>query len=409
MKKIVYLLLTLVIGYSSRAQTNIQVSRLATLGKVWGFLKYYHPDAAKGKPDWDREGLRMITLAGQAKTGKAFDSLLENWYRSLPAARVFTKPVNREADSLTFIFTDKDIQQFRTSTWLKTELVRLYQHHRPDSSRYITRFYQKIYFDHIIHTEDAHAKLSYPDSAMRLLALFRYWNTIAYFYPHKKRMPRWDNVLTGHIRRFLQAKDSVQYRYAIRGLIHELPDSHSFIQETGTTYYLYPFRIDYIEGKYLVGECDDSIAKKWDYRRGDEIVAINGKSSREREKELLATTAGTNTLSRHRNIAQELLKVGDSVVQVSFNRNGKLISRPVEMHSWEVHRHIPRAPAKPLWEELEKGIWYVRFCRISNADTLHRLFRDISQARAVIWNMRDYPNYQVTTQVNKFSFLKRLC
>jgi C-terminal processing protease CtpA/Prc len=57
-----------------------------------------------------------------------------------------------------------------------------------------------------------------------------------------------------------------------------------------------------------------------------------------------------------------------------------------------------------LWEELEKGIWYVRFCNIKEADTLRRLFSDIRNARAVIWEMRDYPNFKVSTEVYKFFF-----
>lgn len=404
MKKIVGLLSLCIIVYSSEAQSNKQLAQLATLGKVWGFLKYYHPAAAKGKPDWDRELVRMVALVEQAPNAKEFDTLLEAWFRSLPAARITATPVNYYADSLTRIFTEKDIQQFNVSKWLQTELLRLYQYHLPDTSRYVTRYYNKHYFDHIIHTEDAHEAPAYPDRPMRLLALFRYWNTITYFYPHKERIRNWDDVLPRYITPFLQAKDSVQYRSAIRALIHELPDSHSFIQEPGKTYYFTPFRIDYIDGKYLIGACDDSTAKKWDYRIGDEITGINGQSTRAREKQLLATTTGTNELSLHRNIAQELLKVGDSVIQVTFRRNSQLITRTVELHSWEVYRRIPKTPAKPLWQQLEKGIWYVRFCRITNADTLRRLFRDIQQARAVIWEMRDYPNYQVTAALDKFYF-----
>jgi carboxyl-terminal processing protease len=406
MKKTVYLLLFCLLAYNSGAQTTRQIRQLATLGKVWGFLKYYHSAALKGKPDWDKELLRMIPLAEQTKTGKAFDSLLGAWYQSLPAARLSTTPVNREADSLVSIFTEKDIMQFRISKWLKAELVRLYQYHLPDTSRYITRNYGKHYYDHIIHMEDQHEKPYYPDRPMRLLALFRYWNTIEYFYPHKDRIPGWDNVLMGYISKFLQAKDTVQYRYAIRELVHELPDAHSFLQEPGNVYYFDPFRIDHIQGKYLIGDCDDSIAKKWDYCRGDEIIAINGIPCKEREKELVRTTTGTNTLSLHRNIARELLKVGDSNLLVSFKRKDAIITRPVVLHTWEVYRQIPKAP-KPLWQELEKGIWYVRFCRITNADTLRHLFQDISQAKAVIWDMRDYPNFNVTTELYKFFFTEK--
>lgn len=407
MKRIVYLLLLGVITYGTRAQNHIQIDQLATLGKVWGFLKYYHPAAAKGKPDWDRALIRIIPLVEQTQTPAAFDSLLEAWYHSLPSARLTSTPVNWKADSLTRIFSEKDILQFRISKELKDELVRLYQYHLPDSSRYVTRYYDKHYFDHIIHTEDAHERPAFPDRPMRLLALFRYWNTIEYFYPYRGRISDWDNVLTGYISRFLQAEDATQYRYAVRELIHELPDSHSFLQEPGGVNYLYPFRIDYIEGKYLIGDRDDSLGEKWDYRIGDEIVAINGRPCGEVEKELLLTTTGTNDLSLHRNIADKLLRTGDSIVQISLKRNGTILTRSLEEHTSGAYRRLPKSPAKPLWGELEKGIWYVRFCRITNPDTLRYLFRDIHDAKAVIWEMRDYPNYQVTTQLRKFFFSEK--
>lgn len=53
MKKLVFGALFFVTTINAQAQTNIHVSQLATLGKVWGFLKYYHPAIAKGKTDWD--------------------------------------------------------------------------------------------------------------------------------------------------------------------------------------------------------------------------------------------------------------------------------------------------------------------------------------------------------------------
>lgn len=405
MKKIVYLVLFSMGVYSSVGQTRTQVAQLATLGKVWGLLKYYHPAAAKGNPDWDSALVQMIGLAEQTSTTQALDSLLESWYRSLPPAGLSTARVKWGKDAVTSTFTEKDIQRLKVAAWLKTELVRLYQYHSPDTNFYVTRYYGGYHYDQVIHTENGYDSFLYPDRAMRLLALFRYWNTIAYFYPHKGRMAAWDRVLNDYIPRFWQAKDAAAYRYAVKALIHELPDSHSFVKENdGAAYLFYPFRIDFIDGKYLIGQCDDSVANRWDYRVGDEILAINGQPTKEREAELLRITTGTNRLSLYRNVAQELLKVGDSVVQVSFERDGKIITRPVELHTWEVYRRMPKAPAKPLWEELEKGIWYVRFCAISNPDTLRHLFRTIQQARAVIWEMRAYPNYQVTTELSKFLF-----
>ncbi|OQP65891.1 hypothetical protein A3860_14965 [Niastella vici] len=402
MKKLVYGALIFVATLHTQAQTNSRISQLATLGKVWGFLKYYHPAVAKGKPDWDSVLLQMIPLVEEVKTGKALDSLFDSWYRSLPTATLSVTRVNWKADSLIRIFTEKDIQQFRVSAWLKKELVRLYQYHMPDTNRYATRYYGGYYYDHIIHDEAAFDKPACPMQPVRLLTLFRYWNTINYFYPHKDHLPAWDTVLTGYIPRFLQADNAAQYQYVVRQLIHELRDSHSFYQPRGL--YFTPFHVDYIERKYLITDCNDSIAKKWDYRPGDEIIAVNGKDCRQREKELLAVTTGTNSLSLYRNIAYELLRGEDSVVQVGFKRNGNVFTKTVGMLGFDAYLQIAKLAEKPLWQQLDKGIWYVRFCRITNADTLRQLFSDIRQAKAVIWDMRDYPNFKVTTELYKYFF-----
>lgn len=406
MKKFVWLTVFALVAQSVFAQNKSQVANLATLGKVWGFLKYYHPAAAKGQPDWDKELCRMIPLVEQATSRKAVDALLQDWYRSLPAAPLSATPVNWQADSIDRVFTEKDITAYKLPSFLNTEFKRLYAFHQPDSSRYITRTYRGINYDHIIHTEDDHTKPAFPDKPMRLLALFRYWNTITYFYPH--RVAGWINVLPHYIRRFSQAANVGEYQRAVRELIHELPDSHSFIQVPDNLHYFYPFRIDYIAGKYLIGACDDSMSVKYGYEVGDEIVSVNGMTTRNREKEMLVTTTGTNQLSIHRNIAAELLKIGDTILHVGFSRNGVVTIRQVKLNSWEVYKRLPRTPEKPLWQELENGIWYVRFCAIRQADTLARLFQDIRQAKTVIWDMREYPNYQVTTQLGKYLFSEKI-
>lgn len=216
MKKLFYVVLYCVVMYNSQAQTPLQTNQLATLGKVWGFLKCFHPAVAKGDADWDKELLRMIPLAEDAGSKAKFDSLLEAWYRSLPAAKLSSTPVNWHADSIVTIFSAKDIRQFPVSKWLKGELMRLYEYHLPDTNRYATRYYDGYRFDHIIHDEKAYDYPLCPEPAVRMLALFRYWNTINYFYPHKARIPGWDTVLTAYIPRFMQAKYLTQYQ---RGFI----------------------------------------------------------------------------------------------------------------------------------------------------------------------------------------------
>jgi carboxyl-terminal processing protease len=403
MKRLFCLVLYCLIHYNGQAQTKTDIAQLATLGKVWGFLKCFHPAVAKGNPDWDSALLYMIPLAEKAGSKPAFDSLLEAWYRSLPPAQLANVPVNWKADSIVRTFTEQDIQRFAVSKWLKAQLVRLYQYHLPDTNRYATRYYNGYRYDHIIHDEKAYDKPLCPTRSLRLLTLFRYWNAINYFYPHRVRIPQWDTVLTAYIRPFLQADNVNQYHQVVLELVHELPDSHSFIDGPGINDKFPPFRIDHVKNSYLVSESDDSVVKRWDVRVGDEIITVNGKTVRKREMELLKITTGTNIPSLYRNIARGLLVNGDSIAQVGLKRNGELITRTVDLHNWEGDSKIPRS-SKPLWQELEKGIWYVRFCRIKNADTLRQLFSDLRNARAVIWEMRGYPNYNVSVALYKFLF-----
>lgn len=390
--------------YSSQAQTPVSHKHLAGFGRVWGFLKYYHPDAALGKPDWDSALVRMIPFIENAGNEEGYHKILEEWYRQLPRATATSGNINIKSDSIDRVFTEENLRSFLLPAFLKKEFVSLYRFHQPGASRYITRHYQGYYFDHIIHTEDAHEQPAYPSREFRLLALFRYWNSIEYFYPHRKRIKNWNQVLEKYIPIFLQAADSTQYRQAVKALIHELPDAHSFLQEPGAVYYFTPFRVDYIDGKFLIGQCAPQIARQWDYQVGDEIVRIGRQSVEERLRQLRNTVTGTNQASLYRNFAGELLKTGDSVITVMLKRKGVFVERTVELHCWEVYRNLPKAPAQHLWSQVEQGIWYVRFCAISNPDTLKYLFKEVQNARAIIWDMRGYPSFPVTTRLAYFLF-----
>lgn len=408
MKKIGVLLLLCFASLSVLSQVNVAQQRLAELGKVWGFLKYYHSAARQGKPDWDQELMRMIPVIQKTKSQKEFELEIDKWVGNLPKPKLSSIQWNWSADSVFRTFAERDIRQFNISSKLRQQLIQLYRYHIADSSKYFTRRFQGHLYDHIIHTEDEYATPSYPDAPTRLLTLFRYWNTINYFYPHKQKIVNRQKVLFSYIDRFLSANDSAEYRYAVRELVHELPDAHSFYQEPGSVYYFTPFRIDFIEGKYLVAEVMDSNAIVSGIRVGDAVIGVGPTPLTERVETLKKIITGTNEISLQRNIANELLKTGDTIVNVKFERNGNEFQKVVALHSWEVYKNLPRIPSGRLWEEREPGIWYVRFCRINKPDTLRSLFSDVREAKSVILDMRDYPNYNVVVEFYKFLFDQKI-
>ena len=49
-----------------------QTQKLAATCKVWGFLKYYHPNVTDGSKNWDEQLFQILPKVEEAKTSEAF-------------------------------------------------------------------------------------------------------------------------------------------------------------------------------------------------------------------------------------------------------------------------------------------------------------------------------------------------
>ncbi len=199
----------------------------------------------------------------------------------------------------------------------------------------------------------------------------------------------------------MNVSDSLAYRRLILELVHELPDAHSFLREESYDkryQFSVPVKLVYLEGRYIVGSV---VPGRSELKRGDEILSINNAGVKNRERDLKKVVTGTNPASLHRNIAQELLRTGDTIVSLEIRRGNMKLQQVVRLY-----RTQGQTPGgiKTLWEEVKQGIWYVRFCEITSVDSLPSLFRSIQNAKAVIWEMRGYPNFSVTVAVQKYLF-----
>ncbi len=403
MKKIItFITLIYLSAGTVHAQDKQQINNLTALAKVWGFLKYYHPDVAKGSPDWDKELIRMIPEIKALPDAKAFNKAITGWYFSLPKAKLAPTVTKLVSDTVVYVFDEKDIKNFGIATNLQTEFTRLYLYHLPDSNRFIGNSYQGHQLDYIYHIENPYATPDYPDEAHRLLALFRYWNIISYFYPHKKiNAPGWDKVLTDFIPQFIAAANTDEYRQAFLRLTAQLKDSHSFFSQKDWSkahnQLNLPFVTYYIDGKYFVGESRyDSLMKEQDFKVGDEIISINNKPVSDRISQLKLYTTGTNELSYYRNIGNNLFKIDTNrAMDVGISRQGRVINKAVHLFSETELYQYRKTHKLKLWENLGNGIWYVRICQVETPDTLKKLFSDLQQAKTVIWDMRDYPSFNV--------------
>ena len=68
---------------SDIALTSSILEHLDVLGKVWGFLKYYHPRVANGDYNWDYELFRITPKVLEAKSQSERNAILNSWILSL--------------------------------------------------------------------------------------------------------------------------------------------------------------------------------------------------------------------------------------------------------------------------------------------------------------------------------------
>jgi C-terminal processing protease CtpA/Prc len=412
MKKFIAILalaIVLVEPAKLNAQNQQQVKNLSTLAKLWGFLKYYHPSAAKGNPDWDKELLRMIPLAKQAASDAEFNTLITGWYHSLPQAAYASSITQIKADTIVRTFDETDIAGFGLSKPLQDTLMRLYLYHLPDSSKYINNRERQYTYDYVFHNENPYNQPAFPNEEYRLLGLFRYWNIIEYFYPYKKiNTHNWDKILPAFIPKFIQAGDSTEYRKTFLVLTTQIKDSHSFFDQpywTQTHRLNTPFDIVYIEGRYYISATHyDSLMHAFGITTGDEIVGINNKPIAERVNELKPITTGTNELSFYRNIAYNLVKMDTNrLMRLRIKRREQVLEKTIHLFTWK-ELAAYKKNTQPLWNDMGKGVWLVRFCDITKPDTLKQLFKDLQQAKTVIWDMRGYPSFPVVQAMGRGLF-----
>ena len=82
-------------GISLDNLTRQQIENLAVFGRVWGFVKYYHPAVARGDYNLDAEMLRVLPQVLSSATAAARSQVLSAWVSSLgpvPACTTCREP-----------------------------------------------------------------------------------------------------------------------------------------------------------------------------------------------------------------------------------------------------------------------------------------------------------------------------
>lgn len=174
---------------------NKKIENLASLAKVWGFLKYYHPNVAKGDFNWDEQLLNLIPQVENAENKEALSKIYINWIDGLG--------VEKECKSCQSVSKKESFDKNFDLSWtqnsnlftpeLSQKLKFIEENRFQGKNKYIT---SSSVNNVLVTNEPSYADFKYPDRNHRIASLFRYWNIIEYFFPYKYMTDKkWDSVL----------------------------------------------------------------------------------------------------------------------------------------------------------------------------------------------------------------------
>lgn len=374
-----------------------QVEDLALLGKVWGFLKYHHPDIARGNYNWDYELFRILPKYLQSKNDTERNTLLINWIASLGEVKKCSQCSTTSKDAA--IRPDHKWIEDQDNP-LKERLLDVYNN-RSQGNHYYIGMAPGV-GNPVFKNEEAYYLMPFPDDGYRLLSLYRYWNMIHYFFPYKHLTDKdWSTVLGEYIPLFLNAKDELEYEMAAIQLIGDVKDTHANIWEgakridewKGSNYP--PVHVRFIENKLVVTDFYNQEHKgKVGLEVGDIITKINNRPVAEIVKEKAKYYPASNHPTMLRDISTDLLRSNDNKIEILVESEDKTLeTKTLKLYSkdsLDTYRWYRRGDFKSF-KMLDDNIGYVTLQTIKEEDipAIKEQFKD---KKGIIMDIRNYPS-----------------
>jgi C-terminal processing protease CtpA/Prc len=385
-------------GVALKTLTKIQIENLATLGKVWGFLKYHHPLITAGQKHWDYELFRILPRVLSAADAVAARSAITQWINGLG-----TVPACTDCASL----VESELHLRPPTTWLTDEFLgselagalRSVQRNRPTGKQ---QFYLSLMpgvgnpsFDH----ELAYAGLKFPDTGYRLLALYRLWNIVEYWFPYRDVIEgSWDEQLTAFIPRMALAADGDEYVRELMAFIAIIHDTHANLWSSldarpPVGRCQMPVTLRFIENQPVVtGYQNAQSGPATGLQIGDVVTAIDGVTIKELLERWSRYYAASNEPTRLRDVARSMMRGECGAAAVGVSRDGATLELKVE-RAPESTLTPERTHDRPgdTFRKLSPEVAYLKLSSVKASEAA-KYIESASGAKGLIIDIRNYPS-----------------
>lgn len=384
---------------ASQELTAVQVENLALLGRVWGFLKYHHPQVTTGQANWDYELFRVMPSVLAASDRAAAIVAITTWVDAVGAPEPCTACARLPAG----VQLAPPIDWIRDASalgGLSARLVWVYENRSAAREQYYVRHDPEM-GNPDFSNENAYAGQPFPDAGFRLLALFRWWNIIEYWFPYRDMLDAdWESILTEYIPRMMMAADADSYRLALIEVIARIDDTHANLWKSlGSQPPIGPARLPvvvrFVEGEAVVtGYSNRALGIAAGPEVGDVIEAIGGARVDSLVTFLRPYYAASNDPTRLRDIAFTLTRGPPGPVTVSVRRAGRRLELVAERAPRDqLDPYVGRSHDRPgdTFQLLSDEVAYLKLSSVVAADAANYV-RHASTAKVFVIDIRTYPS-----------------
>jgi C-terminal processing protease CtpA/Prc len=307
--------------------SDVQIRNLATLGKVWGFLKYHHPLITTGERHWDYELLRVLPSILSARDRDAANALLAKWIGGLGAIKPCTACAKLDENE---IHLRPRLAWLADTKLLGAELSASLQSIHANRLVSTKQFYVSKFanvgnasFDH----ELSYQAIKLPDAGFQMLALYRFWNIIEYWFPYRDQLSEdWDKVLIDSLPKVVLANSSEAYQLAMMELIARANDSHANLWSSlkvrpPTGACQLPVNVRFVEGSPVISGYAAKAGETSGMKPGDIITELDGVAIAKLMERWTRYYAASNEAARLRDIGLQMTRgeCGKATIRVSRN------------------------------------------------------------------------------------------
>jgi C-terminal processing protease CtpA/Prc len=389
--------------------TDLQVDNLVTLGKVWGFLKYHHPQVTSGQRQWDYDLFRVLPAILNAQDRPTANAALLGWTERLGSVAPCNPCAKLEQ-------TDLDIRPgldwIANNSLLGDDLSKSLQSIRdnrvPSQQFYVGKVPNvgNPSFEH----ELAYENLKLPDSGFQLLALYRFWNIIEYWSPNRDIVgENWNAVLAEFIPRIALAQTAKVYQLEMLALIAKAHDGHANLWHAHDGHAnvwhaldvrppvgpcRLPAYVRFIEHLPVVSgfpAADPASIK--DLQIGDAITELDGVPVAALIDAWMSYYSASNEAARLRDVGRSMTAGACGTASIAIRRDNRELKFTV--------KRLPLTPNDfgpgthdlpgPTFRLLSKDVAYLKLSSVKSSDATHYVEQALG-TKGLIIDIRNYPS-----------------